>query len=113
MVLRRRARQNRLAAARVSGLVQTALDQLRQQETAYYTDPVTYRHPYLSSLHLRDLILRDEHSVATRKRVWDRVERVVENNANVRVNMEEVGGDEVKVWSWIGSGTENSVKRED
>jgi hypothetical protein len=69
---------------------------------AHYTDPVSYRQPYLSPLHLRDLILRDEHSVAARKRFWDKVERIVENNANVRVNNEEMQGDEVKVWRWIG-----------
>lgn len=99
---RRRMSQNRLEGARISGLVQTALEQLRQQETAHYTDPVSHRQPYLSPLHLRDLILRDEHSVAARKRLWDRVERIVENNANVRVNNEEMQGDEVKVWRWIG-----------
>lgn len=99
---RRRLTQNRLESARISGLVQTALEQLRLQETAHYTDPVSYRQPYVSPLHLRDLILRDEHSVAARKRLWDRVERIVENNANVRVNNEEMQGDEVRVWRWIG-----------
>lgn len=99
--------QNRIEGSRVSELVQTALDQLRQQETAHYTDPVAYRQPYLSPLHLRDLVLRDEHSVSARKRLWDKVERVVENNANVRVNNEEMQGDEVKVWRWTGGGVDS------
>jgi hypothetical protein len=31
------------------------------------------------------------------------VERVVEGNANVRANLEEVrGGDEMRVWRWVG-----------
>jgi len=103
---RRRMGQNRLEGTKVAGLVQTALEQLRQQEMAHHTDPVTHQQPYVSSLHLRDNILRDEHSVIARKRLWDKVERVVENNANVRVNCEEIQGDETKVWRWTGSGSD-------
>ena len=89
---------------RVAELVQIALDTLRHQELAYHTDPVTAPQPYLSSLQRRDLILQDEHLIATRRRLWDQVERVVEGNANVRANLEEVhGGDEMRVWRWVGS----------
>lgn len=91
-------------ARRVSELVQIALDELRNQELAHHTDPVTAPQPYLSSLQLRDLILQDEHSVPKRSRLWDRVERIVESNANVRANLEELrGGDEARVWRWVGS----------
>ncbi|KAG2111503.1 Man1-Src1p-C-terminal domain-containing protein [Suillus discolor] len=94
----------RTEAKRVAELVQIALDTLRNQELAHHTDPVTAPHPYLSSLQLRDLILQDEHSISSRRRVWDQVERVVEGNANVRANLEEVqGGDELRVWRWVGS----------
>ncbi|KAG1853685.1 Man1-Src1p-C-terminal domain-containing protein [Suillus subalutaceus] len=89
---------------RVAELVQIALDTLRNQELAHHTDPVTAPQPYLSSLQLRDLILQDEHSISARRRLWDQVERVVEGNANVRANLEEVqGGDELRVWRWVGS----------
>lgn len=89
---------------RVAELVQIALDTLRNQELAHHTDPVTAPQPYLSSLQLRDLMLQDEHSISARRRVWDQVERVVEGNANVRANLEEVqGGDELRVWRWVGS----------
>lgn len=37
-----------------------------------------------------------------RKRIWDKVERVVEGNANVRSGMEEVGGDVTRAWQWTG-----------
>ena len=94
----------RTETQRVSELVQIALDTLRNLELAHHTDPVTTPHPYLSSLQLRDLILQDEHSVPTRRRLWDRVEAIVESNANVRVNLEEIhGGDEARVWRWVGS----------
>ncbi|EMD38525.1 hypothetical protein CERSUDRAFT_94053 [Gelatoporia subvermispora B] len=101
---RRRQAQARIENERVASLVQIALDLLRNQEMAHHTDPVTAPQPYLSSLQLRDLILQDEHSVRARQQLWERVERVVEGNANVRTNLEEVaGGDELRVWRWVGS----------
>lgn len=91
---------------RIAELVQIALDTLRNQEMAHHTDPVNAPQPYLSSLQLRDLILQDEHAIPTRRRLWERVERVVEGNANVRANLEELqGGDEARVWRWVGSST--------
>ncbi|THU90729.1 hypothetical protein K435DRAFT_821093 [Dendrothele bispora CBS 962.96] len=101
---RSRRAQKKLDNKRVAELVQIALETLRHQEMAHYTDPVTAPEPFLSSLQLRDLVLQDEHSVVVRKRLWDQVEKVVESNANVRANLEEVeGGDELRVWRWVGS----------
>ena len=88
---------------RVGDLVQVALEMLRNQEMAHHTDPVTAPRAYLSSLHLRDLILQDEHSIPARRRLWDKVQKVVEGNTNVRASMEELeGGDEGRVWRWVG-----------
>lgn len=104
IVARARRAQRHVEGQRVAELVQIALDTLRAQETAYHTDPVSAPQPYLSSLQLRDLALQDEHSIPARRRLWERVERVVEGNANVRANLEEVaGGDEMRVWRWVGS----------
>ncbi|KAF8447999.1 Man1-Src1p-C-terminal domain-containing protein [Boletus edulis BED1] len=102
--LQRFRAQRQIENKRVAELVQIALDTLRNQELAHHTDPVTAPQPYLSSLQLRDLILQEQHSISARKRLWDQVERVVEGNANVRVNLEEVqGGDEHRVWRWVGT----------
>lgn len=96
---------------RVAQLVQIALDTLRDQEMAHHTDHVTTPQPSLSSLQLRDLILQDEHSVARRQLLWDDVEQIVESNANVRANLEETkGGDEARVWRWVGSSTPRRVQ---
>ena len=104
VVFRHRRAQNAVENQRVATLVQTALESLRNQELAHHTDPVTAPHPFLSSLQLRDLVLQDEHSVSARRRLWGRVERIVESNANVRTNLEEMeGGDEMRVWRWVGS----------
>jgi hypothetical protein len=69
----------------------------------------------LSSLQLRDLILQDQHSISERRKLWGKVERVVEGNANVRTNLEEVhGGDEMRVWRWVGgSGLRKRVQFEE
>lgn len=101
---RRTRAQRQIENKRVVEIVQIALDTLRNQELAHHTDPVTAPQPYLSSLQLRDLILQEQHSISARKRLWDQVERVVEGNANIRVNLEEVqGGDEHRVWRWVGT----------
>ncbi|KAI1795952.1 Man1-Src1p-C-terminal domain-containing protein [Ganoderma leucocontextum] len=104
MLVRRRQAQRAVEGEQVATLVTVALDCLRNQELAHHTDPVTVTRPYLSSLQLRDLVLQDIHDVSKRKRLWSRVERVVEGNANVRTNLQEVdGGDEQRVWEWVGS----------
>ncbi|KAF8894580.1 Man1-Src1p-C-terminal domain-containing protein [Infundibulicybe gibba] len=103
-IIRGRRIQQKAEGKRIAELVQIALDTLRNQELAHHTDPITAPQPYLSSIQLRDLILQDEHSIPTRRRLWDQVERVVEGNANVRANLEELqGGDEMRVWRWVGS----------
>ncbi|KAJ8078740.1 inner nuclear membrane protein enriched at telomere/subtelomere region [Marasmius tenuissimus] len=112
----RRARRQ-LDNQRAAELVQVALDTLRHQEFAYHVDPISVPQPYLSSVQLRDLVLQEEHNVKERKRVWEKVERVVEGNANVRANEEEVkGGDQMRVWRWVGAtglptGTPNTPLR--
>ncbi|KAF9005615.1 Man1-Src1p-C-terminal domain-containing protein [Cyathus striatus] len=103
-LMRVRIARREAESKRVSELVQFALEALRNQEIAHHTDPVTTPQPYLSSLQLRDLILQEEHSIPTRRRLWNQVERVVEGNANVRANLEEIeGGDEMRVWRWVGN----------
>lgn len=109
-LLTRRQKETR----RIAGLVQVALDTLRNQEFAHYTDPLNAPQPYLSSIQLRDLVLQGENSVHTRRRLWERVERIVESNANVRANLEEIeGGDETRVWRWVGSTGRTPGRRTD
>lgn len=111
--VRARRAKNLVESKRVAELVQIALDTLRNQELAHHTDPITAPQPYLSSIQLRDLIMQDEHSVSSRRRVWDKVERVVEGNTNVRVNLEDLDeGDEMRVWRWVGSAGRGRVIRE-
>lgn len=101
--LRSRAVASAAESRKVAGLVQEALDLLQEQEFGYHADPVTTTEPYIVPVHLRDLILKNEHSPQVRQRVWQKVAKVVEGNANVRTNEEEVRGEYTKVWRWVGS----------
>ncbi|KAJ3847360.1 Man1-Src1p-C-terminal domain-containing protein [Lentinula lateritia] len=99
-----RRSKKKIESKRIANLVQIAIDALQHQELAHYTDPVSTPQPFLSSIQLRDLVLQEEHSVIVRQKVWEKVEKIVEGNANVRANLEEVyGGDELRVWRWVGS----------
>ncbi|GJE95101.1 Man1-Src1p-C-terminal domain-containing protein [Phanerochaete sordida] len=99
-----RRRQRLEDRERVTVLVDTVYDMLRNQELAHQTDPLSAPRPYIPSTQLRDAVLQGEHALATRQRLWTAVERVVEANTNVRTNLEEVpGGDEMRVWRWVGA----------
>ena len=53
---------------------------------------------------LRDDVLRDEFSTMSRKKLWEKVQKKVEHNSNVRaVSRESRSGDVGRVWEWIGA----------
>lgn len=99
---RQRLIQRRIEARTVANLVQEALDNLQDQEYQYHIDPVNTPEPFIVPAHLRDLILQEEHSPQVRQRLWKQVENIVEGNANVRANREEVRGEDTRVWRWVG-----------
>ena len=53
---------------------------------------------------LRDDILRDEFSAKRRQKLWQRVQKKVEQNSNVRPSVRETRtGDVSRVWEWVGA----------
>jgi len=53
---------------------------------------------------LRDDVLRDEFSASRRKKLWEKVQKKVEANSNVRPMVREGRtGDVGRVWEWIGA----------
>lgn len=53
---------------------------------------------------LRDDVLRDEFSARQRQRLWERVQKKVEANSNVRPAVREARSGEVsRVWEWVGA----------
>lgn len=62
-----------------------------------------YAESWISIGQLRDDVLRNEHSVSKREKLWSRVRNVVEMNANVRSSQRESRSGEIsRVWEWIG-----------
>ncbi|CED84770.1 Inner nuclear membrane protein MAN1 [Phaffia rhodozyma] len=87
---------------RVKELVQVVLAKLREQERMHYVDPAQAPQVTIPVAHLRDGILASEPSAAGRQRLWAKVEKVVEGNANVRAGEDEVNGEVWRVWQWVG-----------
>jgi hypothetical protein len=92
----------RRSIARVPELVNFTLDKLREQARVARMEDG--QEGWISIGQLRDDVLRDEHSVSRREKIWKRVRAVVEMNANVRARMAEGRSGEVsRVWEWIGA----------
>jgi hypothetical protein len=53
---------------------------------------------------LRDDVLRDEFSASRRTKLWEKVQKKVETNSNVRSSVRaDSNGDVGRVWQWIGA----------
>ncbi len=90
--------------AQVPELVRLTLDRLATQAALHAQNELAVPEPWISSSQLRDDVLRDEFSARRRKELWQRVQDVVEMNANVRASVRENRLGEVsRVWEWIGS----------
>ncbi|KAL1744533.1 Man1-Src1p-C-terminal domain-containing protein [Schizophyllum fasciatum] len=97
-------RSQAVETQRARDLALQVLETLQNQEFVHYTDPVRAPEPYVGTARLRDLLLQEEWNKSYRERIWKRVEKLVEGNENVRTNLaEEGGGDEMRVWRWVGS----------
>jgi hypothetical protein len=87
----------------VPHLVSLTLDRLASQAALHTQDKETYPESWISIGQLRDDVLRDEHSVGKREKLWQKVRNVVEMNANVRSSQRESRSCEIsRVWEWIG-----------
>ncbi|KAL5621487.1 hypothetical protein BROUX41_006387 [Berkeleyomyces rouxiae] len=100
LYIRGRYRNYIATSAKIPALVDHVLDRLsKQKETA----DEEYDDPWLFLPNLRDDVLRSVHSLSERERIWARVIRVVEQNANVRTAQRESHSGEVgRAWEWIG-----------
>lgn len=87
---------------RADQLAQVVLKRLQDQQYLYSRDPDATPSAYLPPAQLRDLVLPPKGSVASRKRTWERVERMIEKNANVASREREVGGEVWSTWEWTG-----------
>lgn len=90
-----------MRAKQLAGL---ALRKLNEQASLHAQDPAAWGESYISMAQLRDDVLRDEFSAARRKKLWEKVQKKVEANSNVRPMVREGRtGDVGRVWEWIGA----------
>ena len=101
---RYRITSGRATEQKAKVLASRALELLSQQAALHAYDPDSYGENYMSVAQLRDDVLRDEFSASRRKILWERVQRKVEGNSNVRPMVREGRtGDVGRVWEWVGS----------
>ncbi|CAI6335441.1 unnamed protein product [Periconia digitata] len=94
---------NRAMEARAKQLASDVFDHLANQAAMARQDPGSYQDRGLSMNQLRDDVLRTEFSAARRIKLWGRVQKKVENNANVRAAVREgQSGDITRMWEWTG-----------
>nr|POE93419.1 inner nuclear membrane protein src1 [Quercus suber] len=90
--------------ARAKQLAGLALQKLSDQASLHATEPELYHENFIAMAQLRDDVLRDEFSATRRKKLWEKVQRKVEGNANVRPMVREARtGDYGRVWEWVGA----------
>ncbi|QIW98751.1 hypothetical protein AMS68_004269 [Peltaster fructicola] len=101
---RQRITSSRFEEKKAKELASLALRKLSEQASLHAVEPDTWEEGYISVAQLRDDVLRDEFSATRRKKIWEKVQKKVEGNANVRPMVREGrGGDVGRVWEWIGA----------
>lgn len=87
---------------RISRLVHISLQRLYEQQRSYVLDPES-TYPYIAISHLRDDILINEFNADQRHKLWNKVQKVIENNSNVRTRLAEINGEWIRAWEWVGT----------
>jgi hypothetical protein len=101
---RHRITDGRYTDTKAKQLAGFALQKLSEQASLHAMDPVAWGESYISMAQLRDDILRDEFSASRRTKLWEKVQKKVESNSNVRPMVREGRtGDVGRVWEWIGA----------
>ncbi|KAF2115339.1 Man1-Src1p-C-terminal domain-containing protein [Lophiotrema nucula] len=94
---------NRAMEARAKQLASNVFDRLANHAALNNQEPGAYPELGVSMTQLRDDILRTEFSSSRRQRLWERVQKKVEHNSNVRAAVREGrSGDVARMWEWIG-----------
>jgi hypothetical protein len=101
---RQRITSGRETEKKAKALASLALQKLNEQASLHAYDPDSYPQGYMGVSQLRDDVLRDVDSTRARKALWERVQKKVEGNSNVRPMVREGRtGDVGRVWEWVGA----------
>ncbi|CAO2654142.1 Nn.00g108750.m01.CDS01 [Neocucurbitaria sp. VM-36] len=94
---------SRAMEARAKQLASDAFDRLANQAALSYQEPGAYPEKGISMAQLRDDVLRNEFSSSRRQKLWERVQKKVEFNSNIRAAVRTTNsGDVARMWEWIG-----------
>lgn len=66
------------------------------------------KRPYLPSVHIREALL-PRYNMSKRISIWNHVSKKIESDSNVRVRNEEIKGEILRVWEWLGSPIDNYI----
>ncbi|KAF2134725.1 hypothetical protein P153DRAFT_362466 [Dothidotthia symphoricarpi CBS 119687] len=93
----------RAMESRAKQLASNVFDRLADQAALSYQEPGSYPEKGISMAQLRDDVLRNEFSSSRRQKLWERVQKKVEFNSNIRAAVRETSsGDVARMWEWIG-----------
>lgn len=88
---------------RAKQLASDAFDRLANQAALSHQEPGAYPEKGISMAQLRDDVLRDEFSTSRRQKLWERVQKKVEFNSNIRAAVRTTNtGDVARMWEWVG-----------
>lgn len=85
-------------------LASDVFDRLANHAALNYQEPGSFPDRGISMTQLRDDVLRNEFSSSRRQKLWERVQKKVEHNSNVRAAVREnqTSGDVARMWEWTG-----------
>lgn len=94
---------NRTMEKRAKQLASDVFDRLANQAALAHQEPGARQERGLSMNQLRDDVLRNEFSSSRRIKLWQRVQKKVETNSNIRAAVREgPSGDITRMWEWTG-----------
>jgi hypothetical protein len=94
---------SRAMEARAKQLASDVFDRLANHVALSIQEPVAYPDKGMSMTQLRDDVLRSEFSSRRRQKLWERVQKKVEHNSNVRAAVRTTtSGDVGRMWEWTG-----------
>lgn len=93
----------RAMEARAKQLASDVFDRLANHAALSIQEPGAYPDKGISMTQLRDDVLRNEFSSSRRQKLWERVQKKVEFNSNIRAAVRTTAsGDVARMWEWTG-----------
>jgi hypothetical protein len=94
---------SRAMEAKAKQLASDVFDRLANNAALSHQDPGMHPDRGMSMAQLRDDVLRNEFSTSRRQKLWQRVQKKVEHNSNIRAAVRpSASGDVARMWEWIG-----------